>query len=415
MHIMYLKTDISNKPLIAGGSVSHTVGVIQALCQLGHQVTVTISTPLHELTLIPGLVILHLHNPGWLKFLRWKTNCILSTFFFAMPVLRLIKKQQPDLIYQRYSPFNLTGAFVSWLTGIPLILEYNGSEVWTARWWASKTEKRQRFLWLMAWFEKKALKTADKIIVVSTIIQEEVKSLGIPPEKIVVAPNGVNPDLFDPARFALIRVAHRTQIAHENPFIIGFTGTFSSWHGVETLAVMASKLIRHEPSAYFLFIGDGPLLAWLKQELDAVQGTNNRIIFTGLIPPQQARDYLSMCDAFVCPTKPNADGTRFFGSPTKLFEYLSLGKPVISSNLEQLAQIIHPALHAHDIKQNISISNQVGILANPHDPQEFVAAAQALITMSSEQRERLGFNARQKVLQQYTWQQHAEKILEKIT
>ncbi len=34
------------------------------------------------------------------------------------------------------------------------------------------------------------------------------------------------------------------------------------------------------------------------------------------------------------------DGSRFFGSPTKLFEYMAMGKGIVASRLDQLAEVL---------------------------------------------------------------------------
>ena len=103
-------------------------------------------------------------------------------------------------------------------------------------------------------------------------------------------------------------------------------------------------------------IGDG-LLKDHAEEVLKKYIKQGKVIFTGKIPQDQAPDYLSACDAFLCPTQPNADGTRFFGSPTKLFEYMSMAKIIIASDLEQLSEVISPAIN--NIDNNINIINEV--------------------------------------------------------
>ena len=45
-------------------------------------------------------------------------------------------------------------------------------------------------------------------------------------------------------------------------------------------------------------------------------------------------------DVLVSPHVANADGTPFFGSPTKIFEYMGLGKPIVASDLNQIGEVI---------------------------------------------------------------------------
>lgn len=113
---------------------------------------------------------------------------------------------------------------------------------------------------------------------------------------------------------------------------------------------------------------------------------------------------------FLSPTKPNADGSRFFGSPTKLFEYMSLGKPVIVSDLEQLAEVVAPAIKTG--QRCDVVANQVGLTVPPGDVAGFVGAVHAMVNADEASREKLGANARAKVLREYTWQKYVERIME---
>jgi glutamate synthase domain-containing protein 3 len=61
--------------------------------------------------------------------------------------------------------------------------------------------------------------------------------------------------------------------------------------------------------------------------------------FTGRVPHGQVAAYLDACDIVVAPHVALANGTEFFGSPTKLFEYMSMARPVIASRLGQIGRL----------------------------------------------------------------------------
>ena len=64
------------------------------------------------------------------------------------------------------------------------------------------------------------------------------------------------------------------------------------------------------------------------------------VIFTGAVLPDKVAAYLDASDILVSPHIPMPDGSRFFGSPTKLFEYMARGKCIVASRLEQLAEVL---------------------------------------------------------------------------
>ena len=49
---------------------------------------------------------------------------------------------------------------------------------------------------------------------------------------------------------------------------------------------------------------------------------------------------LAACDVLASPHMGNPDGTRFFGSPTKLFEYMAMGRAIVASDLEQIGEVL---------------------------------------------------------------------------
>ena len=162
----------------------------------------------------------------------------------------------------------------------------------------------------------------------------------------------------------------------------------------------------------FILIGDGPLKSSVECNIIKSRFAGN-VTFTGLVDHDNAKKYLAVCDIFLCPTLPNKDGSRFFGSPTKLFEYMSLAKPVIVSDLEQLAEVVEPSIKISEFnKKNIDANKTAGIKIAPDD---HVALAEAILWLSNTSekcRQKIGNNAREKVLKNYTWDKNIEALEE---
>lgn len=193
--ILYLRTDICDEELTAGGSVAHTLGVIQGFKDLNYNVLCA-SSCMQELLKKQKLKqFIKLSNPVWLRFLRWKINCFLSSFFFFFQVKEMLKKGDVLFVYQRYSLLNMTGVFLKWVYKKKLILEYNGSEAWIASNWITR-KRWLSFEWLMKKVELIAIHNADTIVVVSQVLKEELMNRGVQEKRVLVNPNGVDVDVY---------------------------------------------------------------------------------------------------------------------------------------------------------------------------------------------------------------------------
>ena len=245
-------------------------------------------------------------------------------------------------------------------------------------------------------------------MVVSQALKDELLSRNVDEQKILVNPNGVDTEIFNPEILISQRNSLRKKYNLENKFVFGFIGTFSYWHGIELLAKMIPEVVTRQQNVHFMLIGDGVLKKFLVTELHNKNIT--AVTFTGAIAHNHAKEYLAACDAFLSPTQPNNDGTRFFGSPTKIFEYLSMAKPIIASNLEQLSEIISPAFTESNLSQPLIVNEEVGILLPPTNVGHFVTAACIIANLPPQNIQKLGINARKKALKEYTWNIHVKNI-----
>lgn len=405
--ILYLRTDIINQELIAGGSVAHTLGVIKGFLNKDIEVICASSCMIGQLEKIGLDVLKVLKNPKYLSFLRWRINCLLSNLFFTFQSLVLFKNRKIDFIYQRYSILNCTGVLLSKLKKVPFILEYNGSEVWVDKNWSP--QGRFKLKYFVSVIERVNLKYSDKIIVVSDALKEELVERSIAANKILVNPNGVDANDFDPQKLISQRNFIRLSLGMEDKVVFGFIGTFSKWHGIPILETLIPKLInKYEDKIHFLLVGDGPLKQSLQRSFEKNK-IENHVTFIGTVQQDKAKTYLSACDIFLCPSSPNDDGTKFFGSPTKLFEYMSMGKPVIASDLGQISKIVSPAFSLKSFKDKVG--EKCGFLVDPDKAGGFVVASCRLIEMKKDFFDKLGSNARTIVIENYTWNKHVESIL----
>jgi glycosyltransferase involved in cell wall biosynthesis len=121
------------------------------------------------------------------------------------------------------------------------------------------------------------------------------------------------------------------------------------------------------------------------------------VIFTGAVAHDRVPALLDACDILVAPHVPLADGSDFFGSPTKIFEYMAMGKAIVASRLGQIGEVLD--------------DEETALLVEPGNVKE-LAAAIVRVAGSSELRARLGPNAREAAVKNHTWGHNARRVLE---
>lgn len=366
-----------------GGSNSHIVGFTNGALAEGCSVSFisndAISGVNKERSPIDVIEPSALFNANRMIFELW------NNLTFTLRALGRVKRQKPDFIYQRYSRFSWAGVAISRLTGIPLILEYNGSEVWIGRHWDDVS-----LLWLLERFERLNLAAAQLVFVVSDVERKNLLKMGVDDSRIRVNPNGVDPEVFKPncGGSEVRRALHL-----EDKLVIGFVGTFGPWHGV---LVIAEAIARLEPPCHFLLIGEGSLKARVEQMVRE-SGKEAMVTFTGRLSHKQVPSYLDACDILISPHVPMEDGSDFFGSPTKLFEYMAMAKPIVASRLGQIADVLE--------------DGRTGLLITPARADELVKGIK-LLAQDKSLSTSLGNAARQKVQNSYTWRKNASRVIE---
>lgn len=379
----------------AGGSVTHTSGVINALSK-----KVTLDVFANEK--LVGVDRKTRVIPAILKNIP-----VFGELFYNILFIRKIKKKinEYQFVYQRFSGESFCGAFLANKYKIPFILEFNSSEVWKLKNWSKTNSTIKNFfkkyvqLPIVKKNEAYNLKKANIIVVVSDVLKENLTAIGVPPEKILVNPNGV-----DLERFSISPSASKIKDKFnlQSHYTFGFIGTFGKWHGVVELAksivIFFDKNTELIQSVKFLIMGDGKLFPEVSHIINTSEYSTN-IILTGKIPQAENADYLHACDAFVSPHIPNPDGTKFFGSPTKLFEYMACKKTIIASRLDQIGEILE-----HNVNAYLVEPGNISELAN----------AYATIYSDKPLQQKLAENSYSLVKQNYTWDNHVGHILSRI-
>ncbi|HWX39568.1 MAG TPA: glycosyltransferase, partial [Blastocatellia bacterium] len=237
LRILYLlASPLATRNGIPGGMGTHVTGFLGGVISLGAKVTVVTSVdPALDGNDTEVKMIAPSGAIGATKTLFEIWNSLRFTAVAAITLARVNRHNAEgtgridfNFIYQRYNRFNCTGVVLSLLSGIPLVLEYNGSEVWVGDNWDPIGQRG-----LLASIERLNHRAARLIVTISEVERRNLIAAGVQPSRIVVNPNGVDTDRFRPDCGGR---ELRHELGIQDKIVVGFLGTFAPFHGAEILA-----------------------------------------------------------------------------------------------------------------------------------------------------------------------------------
>lgn len=236
--------------------------------------------------------------------------------------------------------------------------------------------------------ERWVLPRIDHAIVVCPEAGERLVLRGLPADRWTEVRNTVDPDRFRPRG-----VESPAVTGFEGRFRILFSGLLSGDRGVE-IGLAALYALRLERPGEFAFIvtGEGPVRQALERKAASL-GIASDVRFTGWVPYQELPDLIAACDVGILPFHrcPHIDASL----ANKLFEYMTLGLPVIASSIAPMRRII---VDAH-----------CGILVPSSDAAELANAIRSLKDSPNE-RERFGKAGMAASASLYRWQHDASRL-----
>ena len=222
-----------------------------------------------------------------------------------------------DWVYERLAVLQSLG-WIFKRRGTPWILETNGPLFYEA-----KAERNAIVLGRIArWLEVKAYKECDVLVCISDAVREiSLREAEIPPEKVVVMPNGVDTAFFDPER-------RKPERLFPN-FTVGFVGTFFPWQALDLLLETLAELRAEGLDVSVVLVGDGVMReAW---ESKAKQlGVSANVAFTGMVPWEEVPQTIAGFDVAYSGHVQMGKGGMYH-SPLKIYEYMAMGKPIVAS------------------------------------------------------------------------------------
>ena len=180
-------------------------------------------------------------------------------------------------------------------------------------------------------------KKANRIIALTQSFKKELIARGVNAENFDVVTNGVDLSLFKPRSKdeALLK-----KLGLEHQFIAGYIGTIGMAHGLETI-IEAAEIIQNTPnpenqSIKILILGDGARKESLKQLAKDKRLEN--LIFIDTVSKAEVPDYWSLLDIAIIHLKKDPLFEKVI--PSKLFECMAMGIPVLHAVLGESAEIV---------------------------------------------------------------------------
>ncbi len=353
---------------LVGGMQTHTGELTRALDARGVRQTVLTTWP-----------------PGSPRVLRLGRAAVIARLglpvpvcrqFYAVPAARLVWQlaRRHDLVHVHLGedlaivPLGLAAARRA---GVPMVLTVHSSQRRTLR----ISGVRSAALKVVgSVVEDAGERHADRILVLTDRLRNQLAADGIDPERIRVVPSGVNPTLFDDA----------SPVAPHDEQSLLFVGRLHPQKGVDTLIRAMADL----PTAQLAIAGDGPDRAQLERLAERL-GVADRVRFLGFVAHDDVPALMRRADVFVMPSRYEELGTA-------IIEAMACGLPVVASRVGGIP--------------NLVADGDTGLLTPPGDAPALAAALRRVLTEPG-LAGKLGAEARARTAA-YQWPALADKVLE---
>lgn len=164
----------------------------------------------------------------------------------------------------------------------------------------------------------------DYFIVISRIIEKDIKTMDIPASKLVPIPNGIDMERFIPAS-PDERSTLRQQLGLPEGMIVIYTGRLHTDKRVDKLVKIWAGIREEHPDASLILVGAGP------DEEALRRSAGPGVIFTG--STQNVAPYLRSADLFVLPSISE-------GFSLSVLEALACGLPVVATPVGAIPELI---------------------------------------------------------------------------
>jgi glycosyltransferase involved in cell wall biosynthesis len=372
----------------------------RAWVQAGHSVSVVTAFPNHPTGRIPSV-----YRGRWWSTERLDGMRVLRCWLYAAPnrgfgrrgldhvsfmvssVLLGLPRLGPVDVVVASSP-TLFSALSAWLMArlkrAPFVLEVR--DLWPEAivgLGLMKPGPAVRVLEAMALF---LYRQAARVVLVTESFADRLVEQGIPRHKLAVIPNGADTRLFSPARAG---GATRDALGLDGRFVVAYVGSHGLSHGLGAVLDAAAA----QPEVTFLMVGDGADRERLVAERERRQLSN--VVMRPSVDKGEVPGLYAASDVCLVPLRDVPIFESFV--PSKLFEVLAAGRPVIGAVRGEARQILE--------------RSGAALLVDPERGDQLARAVERLRTDAA-LRDELGRNGRAFARQYYDRDSLAARYLE---
>ncbi len=361
---------------VGKGTYQRAINFSQTLVKRGHQVTLMAMAPRARLRLrerdVKGVQLVETPDllPGSLRS-GWDVWNVFRR-------IRWLQGRSFDIVHAiETRPVVLLPALAAQGRGAKLVMDWCD---WFGR-GGSVEERPNRVVRsilrpIETYFEEHFRTRADGTLVINSFLRDRAIALGVRPESITIIRNGS--DAIVPLQDRLI-ARHTVGLQTDVP-LIGYVGGIYPRDG-ELMAAAFNRVRRAAPEVRLLLVG------YFNRQIERLLDQPEAIIRTGWVTDEQVFQYLAACDLCWLPLRDN--GANRGRWPGKLNDYMVVGRPVVSTGVGDLADLIP--------------RHRLGIVSRD-DPDDFAACTLELLA-DRDRRETMGRAARRAAEEVLSWEQ----------
>ncbi len=246
----------------------------------------------------------------------------------------VVERERPDVLHA-HSPclWGLAASRVARKRQLPFVYEVRGFWEDALVDSGKTTEKSLRYRLIRA-METRVCRAATIVTAIAHGLRDDLIARGIPGDKIMLAPNGVEADRFErlyPDQ-DLIRELNLT-----GKTVVGYIGSLFAWEGVEDLIRAVPEMVREAPETRVLVIGGGEAEGKIRRLVDEL-GVADSVRLVGRVPHHEVTRFYSIMNVLIYP-RLSTRNTELC-TPLKPLEAMAMEKAIVGSDVGGIRELL---------------------------------------------------------------------------